>query len=525
MCRNTTPQTASCMASEIPSQSSPESSGPWYAGVTRYQWIVLTIASAGWLFDVFEGQLFGACMYHALRDLLPKETFETSREYYINLGLSAFMVGAAIGGVLFGAIADVWSRKWTMAITILWYSLFTGVTVFVNNVESLIVLRLLVGMGVGGEWAVAAALVAEVFPQRARPIASGIFHASSVLGTYMAVGAALLVPILSWRYGFALGVIPAILVLFVRLFMQEPDKAKAQKPASDAPDTSATATATTQTGPASQAIPEKKQGFGAILTLITEPKLLSRTLLATILATIGLVTFWGVHFRGRDLVRHASALPQKPRIAEAEARAKATIIAQTLGAQTLCTTGGPLAGTAPVLVTSEAVSQVVEQEKKGVEQKVTWDGSLGWFLLTTGGGIGLLTFAPVSQRIGRRPAFILFHVGAFVVTFVAYLLSDSLIGLWLFMPIFGFFTLAMHAGYAVYFPELFPTRVRGAGVGFSFNVSKLATAPALLFFAWLQAGSLSLTFAQAVLVLGCLFLLGVVLALLTPETRGQPLPE
>ncbi len=108
---------------------------------------------------------------------------------------------------------------------------------------------------------------------------------------------------------------------------------------------------------------------------------------------------------------------------------------------------------------------------------------------------------------------------------MAYLLSDSLIGLWLFMPIFGFFTLAMHAGYAVYFPELFPTRVRGAGVGFSFNVSKLATAPALLFFAWLQAGSLSLTFAQAVLVLGCLFLLGVVLALLTPETRGQPLPE
>ncbi|MGF1580584.1 MAG: MFS transporter [Gemmataceae bacterium] len=504
------------MTSEIPPDNPSESGGPWYAGVTRYQWIVLAIASAGWLFDVFEGQLFGACMYHALADLLPAETFATSKEYYINLGLSAFMVGAAIGGVLFGAIADVWSRKWTMAITILWYSLFTGVTVFVDRWEYLVILRLLVGMGVGGEWAVAAALVAEVFPQRARPIASGIFHASSVLGTYMAVGAALLVPIISWRYGFALGVIPAILVLFVRIGMKEPGKAKGDSSNATTGEPSTAVTATTEVRPGSQAItdpetqtrisqetenvapgsqslerserparPIQRRGVGAIAVLFTEPKLLAHTLLATILATIGLVTFWGVHFRGRDLVRNASRVEQQ-RITDA----------------------------------SES-----NEELEVSDRTINWHGSLGWFLLTTGGGVGLLTFAPVSQKIGRRVAFIVFHVGAFLVTFVAYFLSSSLMGLLVFMPLFGFFTLAMHAGYAVYFPELFPTRVRGTGVGFSFNVSKLATAPALLFFAWLQTGPFALTFAQAVLALGCLFLLGVVVALVSPETRGQPLPE
>src|SRR5947209_4841410 len=205
----------------------PEATGPWYAGVTRYQWTVLAIASAGWVFDVFEGQIFGACMNEALPVLLAGTGLEGDKEFFINLGLAAFLVGGAVGGLVFGMMADRWGRRRTMAVTILIYSVFTGLTALAQNWWQLTLLRFLVGMGVGGEWAVAAAVVAEVFPPRARPAASGIFHASSVLGTYLAVAAGLFVVAADretgWRWGFALGVVPALLILWVRVSMRDPE--------------------------------------------------------------------------------------------------------------------------------------------------------------------------------------------------------------------------------------------------------------------------------------------------------------
>src|SRR5437763_16058791 len=140
---------------------------PWWHGVTRYQWLVLAIASAGWIFDVFEGQLFGSLMHEALPVLLRGSGLEESKELFINVGIGAFLLGGALGGVLFGMMADRWGRRRTMAVTILIYSAFTGLTALAENWWQLTLLRFLVGLGVGGEWAVAAAAVAEVFPPRA----------------------------------------------------------------------------------------------------------------------------------------------------------------------------------------------------------------------------------------------------------------------------------------------------------------------------------------------------------------------
>src|SRR5207302_3064512 len=141
---------------------------PWYHGVTRYEWMVLAIASAGWVFDVFEGQIFGSCMNEALPVLLRGTGLEEHKEFFINVGIAAFLAGGAVGGLVFGMMADRWGRRRTMAVTILMYSLFTGLTALVRDGWQLAGLRFLVGMGVGGEWAVAAAAVAEVFPPRAR---------------------------------------------------------------------------------------------------------------------------------------------------------------------------------------------------------------------------------------------------------------------------------------------------------------------------------------------------------------------
>src|SRR5438552_3144505 len=198
-------------------QTSPAAAArePWWRGVTRYQWLVLAIASAGWIFDVFEGQIFGSCMNEALPDLLRESGLAEWQELFVNVGLAAFLLGGALGGVLFGMMADRWGRRRIMSATILMYSAFTGLTALAQNWWHLAGLRFLVGMGVGGEWAVAAAAVAEVFPPRARPAASGIFHASSVLGTFLAVAAGIFVVAGNpngWRYGFLLGVLPALLV-------------------------------------------------------------------------------------------------------------------------------------------------------------------------------------------------------------------------------------------------------------------------------------------------------------------------
>ena len=128
--------------------------------------------------------------------------------------LAIFLVGGTVGGLLFGSLADKWGRRPTMAVTILMYSVFSGLTFFADNLWQVAALRFLVAMGVGGEWAVAASLVSEIFPHRARAHASGIFHATSVLGTWMATLAGMAVGA-QWRYAYLLGIIPALLVLWV----------------------------------------------------------------------------------------------------------------------------------------------------------------------------------------------------------------------------------------------------------------------------------------------------------------------
>ena len=164
-----------------------ESTGAkWYHGVTRYQWLVLAIASAGWVFDVYEGQIFNITRNQLLADILQGAGGDAAIRKYGDMFLGVFLLGGTAGGLLFGSMADRIGRKPTMAFTILMYSIFSGLTYFAHSLWQVAALRFLVAMGVGGEWAVAASLVAEVFPAKARAHASGIFHATSVLGTWAA---------------------------------------------------------------------------------------------------------------------------------------------------------------------------------------------------------------------------------------------------------------------------------------------------------------------------------------------------
>ncbi|GAF93319.1 unnamed protein product, partial [marine sediment metagenome] len=263
---------------------------PWYHAISRYQWLVLLIASLGWIFDVFEGQIFVASMNEAMPSLLPPDTPTGTIALFNNIALGTFLVGGALGGILFGVVSDRIGRTQTMILTILMYSCFTCVTAFAQTWWQMAALRFLVAMGVGGEWAVASAMVAEVFPKRARAWSLGIFHASSVFGTYLAVLAGVFVVgnkelgDLGWRLGFAIGAAPALLTLWIRWSLREPERwVEAREVAKQ----------------------DRAKQTGKLFDLFA-PSLIRNTFVGLSLATIGLATFWGAHIYGKDLLRQST---------------------------------------------------------------------------------------------------------------------------------------------------------------------------------------------------------------------------
>jgi MFS family permease len=476
------------------SSTGDDASLKWYQGISRYQWLVLLIASLGWVFDVFEGQIFVASMRDAMPSLLGSPANDPSVTSWNNWAFGFFLLGGAVGGVLFGVVSDRIGRSKTMILTILFYSLFTCVSAFAQAPWQMVLLRFLVAMGVGGEWAVASAMVAEVMPTRSRPVMSSIFHASSVFGTLLA--AATIAMLIGneqlnawfasrgwegWRIGFAIGVLPALLTLWIRWKLREPDSWQRAKEREAADATQAT---------------------GRLRDLFTRENLRA-TLVGVTLSTIGLVTFWGIHIYGKN------ALLRK---AEAEALA----------------VEGVDADKPPAAAGEQAIAQYALDRQAALERnkpQIKRAEMLSMGLNTIGGGLGLLLFGWISNRLGRKGAFIFYHLVAFaaVLALFMYLIpSDaSAITLAIFLPIFGFFTLGMHAGYAVYFPELYATRLRGTGAGFCFNMGRLGTALAFFIFGtWVSVSP-----ETQALWLSPLYLLGAFVVLFGRETRGEELPE
>ncbi|MEM9365225.1 MAG: MFS transporter [Planctomycetota bacterium] len=419
-----------------------QDAGRWYQGITQYQWIVLIIASAGWVFDVYEGQIFNITRGDLLRDLVGDDPLKAK-----TLGdvfLAIFLAGGTFGGLLFGSLADRYGRRPIMIVTILMYSVFSGLTYFAHDITTVGVLRFFVALGIGGEWAVAASLVAEVFPRKARAQASAIFHASSILGTWLAALAGLLVGA-NWRFAYLLGILPAFLIVWVRAKVREPKQWEAAS------------------------LDEEPQPRGSFRELLLNPKWAPRAIGGVLLAAIGLGTFWSVTVAGQDLVLERLLANGTPRD-EASSSAKFAY---------------------------------------GIVQ-------------AAGGGLGLLAFGPLCARLGRRPTFILFQLVALAIVPFVCLVPQSYWQLLIALPFFGFWTLGMHSGYAIYFPELFPTHIRATGASFCFNGGRLLAVPILLFSGVLK-GQPDIALTTAVIGLSSLFLVGVIIAWFMPETRDVEL--
>ena len=204
-----------------------QSSRAWYAGVTWYQWLVLIIACLGWVFDVFEGQVFAVFKTPAMADVLGVAKDHADVKMCSSIAFAVFLLGGTVGGLFFGVMADRIGRRQTMVWSILTYSIFTGMHYFATTWWHIVGLRFFVAMGVAGEWAIAAALVSEVFPKKARAMAGGIFHASSVLGAVMAsVTGMFLTGPTDWRWAFLIGVLPALLIVWILASLKESENGR-----------------------------------------------------------------------------------------------------------------------------------------------------------------------------------------------------------------------------------------------------------------------------------------------------------
>ncbi|HXK04271.1 MAG TPA: MFS transporter [Verrucomicrobiae bacterium] len=189
---------------------------PWYREISRDEWRTLVAAQLGWMLDAMDVMLYSFALTAV------KGEFQLSGAAAGALGALPLVTSAA-GGMLFGWLSDRYGRARALVWSILAFSLLTACTATSRSVAELVFWRALVGIGLGGEWAAGSVLVAETWPERHRGKAIGLMQSAWAIGYLLAaVMAAVVLPAWGWRPLFALGVLPALVTLWIRRGVPEP---------------------------------------------------------------------------------------------------------------------------------------------------------------------------------------------------------------------------------------------------------------------------------------------------------------
>lgn len=431
--------------------------------LTGYHWIVIIVASAGWLFDCMDQRIFALSREPAVREILGGGSPDAVVRDGGAWATAVMIIGWATGGIIFGIMSDRLGRVKTMAATLLLYSGFTGLSGLADSMPVFLLYRFLVGLGIGGMFGAATTLVAESVPAWARALALGSLQALSATGniigslvsTWIQPGKAeFMFGLSGWRVLFFVGILPSILIVPMLLLLREPERWQAARRRA-------------KTGG------DNRQHVGSIPDLFRHPVWRRNLLVGVGLGLAGMAGLWGVGFFSPELI--STALKGEPQ-------------------------------------------HVVDMVR-----------GYGTALQDVGAFLGIMTFTVVATTLGRRPAFLVAFVLCLASTIFVFNHLESGADAYWMLPLMGFAQLSVFGGYAIYFPELFPTRLRGTGVGFCYNtVRYLAAAfPPMLMFLnrHLIAHGVDEPFRKAATILSFVFLLGLVALIWAPETKGRPLPE
>jgi MFS family permease len=387
----------------------------------------------GWALDAMDVQIYAVVMPTLIA------LWGLSKGQAGMLGTSALLV-SSLGGWIAGILADRIGRAKVLRITIVWFAAFTFLSGFTNSYPQLLVTRSLQGLGFGGEWAAGAVLIGEVINKRIRGRVVGTVQSGWSVGYRAAVLLytvvfSLVPPAQAWRILFFIGLLPALVVLWICRHVEEPEIFKKSQES------------------------QTKKGISNFLEIF-QPSLLRTTLVASLLATGALGGNYSI----------LTWLPT---------------YLKTVRGLSVLNTGGYLA------------------------------------INILGSFFGYVVSAHLSDWFGRRRTFAFTSLTAAVTVDINTLepLSSQMVFL-LGFPL-GFFQSGIIAGMGATFAELFPTRVRASGQGFSYNVGRgLGSAvPAVIGYL-----SVPMQLGPAIGVCAvCSYALVLLATVLLPETRGKEL--
>lgn len=487
---------------------------------TRSKTLALTAALLGWLFDGFEMGMFPVVARPALRELLStaiqgldSKSAEELIGLWNSITIAGFLVGAAAGGVLFGWLGDRIGRVRAMSLSILTYALFSGLGAFTDAPWQMVAVRFVAALGMGGEWSLGVALVMEVWGGKSRALLAGLIGAAANLGYALVATLSLSLDAMQevlhswglseswvqWRALMLCGVLPAFLTLFVRLFVPESQRWEQEHQAG------------ATTGWRTQDLVGVLFGvvccFGIIGLWSFELPLVWRLLgtgIALILVAIGyLYPVFKYLLRSADTWQPAS-----------KAAPNTIIRLMLIGAMV---SGIPLLGTWASVqwATMWADQLAVDQPTaKAYTQLVSALGAV----------VGGFAGAALGAWAGRRIAYVVLCLGSFASVWLFY--SNTEFGtqfLWT-VGCMGGVTAAFYGWLPLYLPELFPTRVRATGQGFSFNFGRILAAIGAL-----QTSAIMQSFGggypAACTAMASVYFVGVAVIWLAPETKSRPLMD
>ena len=423
----------------------------------------------GWLFDGLDMHLYGLVAAPFVAFLLHKEglipdptnvahDLVKERSGWIQ---ASFLIGWALGGAFFGRLGDLIGRSRSLALTILTYAAFTGLSFFAQTWWQLMIFRFLAALGIGGEWAVGSSLLSETWPKKWRPWVAAVLQTGVNLGVLLAcltTYLAALHPNYHPKWVFLVGVLPALMVFWIRRHVPEPEEWHAAK---------------------LQSLDHQP----GILDLF-RGEVRRITLLTIVVCACGLTAWWAFQFW------HAQHLRNLP---DLDASAKAEF-------SKLIAAGG--AGSASL----DGAKWVASYKQKIV--------SVAFFVVISASIAGNFFAAFLAKNFGYRRSIAVCYSGFFLAMGLTFIQSRSWESLvWVWFPAVGFFS-GVFGLFTMYLPPLFPTLLRTTGAGFCYNIGRIASATGVVFSGSLASGG---DFKPTLLFAACLFIPGVAVALLLPE--------
>jgi len=408
----------------------------------RHRWLILAAAILGWMFDGLEMGIFPLVARPALQSMMPLSA-AGAPDQFVGLWMgritALFLAGAACGGLGFGWMGDRLGRVRAMALSILTYSLFTGLCFFAQVPWQLGMLRFIAAIGMGGEWSLGVALVMEAWPSRNRPLLAGIIGGAANLGySIIAImGLFFVIDRDSWRWVMIAGTAPAFLALAIQWVVPESERWKEAA-----------------TNQAPRPIRELFQA-GLVKTVV----------LAIAFSSVALIGTWG----------SVQWLP----------------------------------------LWADQLTHGQVHSAKAFTQLLTGLGAV----------LGCILGALAAGKAGRRPTY-------FALCLLSLILCGALFrSVTQYGPLFlvlvtvvGAVTAAFYGWLPLYLPELFPTRVRATGQGLCFNFGRLFAAVGALVQGQLVAAYQG-SYARAGSTITLIYVVGMALIWLAPETKNRPLPD